>query len=203
MEAAVQNWTDAEKANIRASLESMLASPLFSSSPRQQHFLDYLVTNTLAGKAERLKGYTIAVEVFDRKDDFDPSLDAIVRVEATRLRNKLREYYDTIGKQDAMRIDFPKGSYVLEINLQASPVLEMRASYNPSLNAPRHIEDKPSLAVLPFANIGSDNTKEYFADGVVDSLISMFSRLSGLLFLGNLHLHLKIPQKHPNKSPQS
>ena len=102
MDAAVQHWTEAEKANISASLANMLASPLFAGSPRQQRFLIYLVTHTLAGEADRLKGYTIALEVFDRKDDFDPSLDAIVRVEATRLRNKLREYYDTLGKSDAV-----------------------------------------------------------------------------------------------------
>ena len=183
MDAAVQNWTDAEKANIRASLENMLASPLFAGSPRQQRFLDYLVTNTLAGNAERLKGYTIALEVFDRKDDFDPSLDAIVRVEATRLRNKLREYYDTLGQSETIRIDFPKGGYALEISLQTAPALERRTYNNSALNTPRLVEDRPSLAVLPFANIGSDNTKEYFADGVVDSLIAMFSRLSGLFVI--------------------
>ncbi len=183
MDAALQNWTDAEKANIRASLENMLASTLFTGSPRQQRFLDYLVSNTLAGDADRLKGYTIALEVFDRKDDFDPSLDAIVRVEATRLRNKLREYYDTLGKDDAIRINFPKGGYALEISMQTAPVLERRTSNNTALNTPRLVEDRPSLAVLPFANIGSDNTKEYFADGVVDSLIAMFSRLSGLFVI--------------------
>jgi TolB-like protein len=80
---------------------------------------------------------------------------------------------------DNVRIDFPKGGYALEISLQTAPVLERRTT----LNIPRMIEDKPSLAVLPFANIGVDNAKEYFADGVVDSLIAMFSRLSGLLVI--------------------
>lgn len=180
MEAVVQQWTSAEQDQVRASVAGMLASPLFAGSPRQQRFLEYLVTNTLAGDADRLKGYTIAVEVFDRKSDFDPSLDAIVRVEATRLRSKLREYYDTLGKQDAVRIDFPKGSYALEITLlqnhAAKPTLAVTS-------APRLIEDRPSLAVLPFVNIGTDNSREYFADGVVDSLISMFSRLSGLFVI--------------------
>lgn len=180
MEAVVQQWTNAEQDQVRASVAGMLASPLFSGSPRQQRFLEYLVTNTLAGDADRLKGYTIAVEVFDRKSDFDPSLDAIVRVEATRLRSKLREYYDTFGKQDTVRIDFPKGGYALEITLlqnhAAKPVVA-------TTSAPRLIEDRPSLAVLPFVNIGTDNSREYFADGVVDSLISMFSRLSGLFVI--------------------
>ncbi len=175
-----QQLTQTEQDQVRASLTSMLASPLFAGSPRQQRFLEYLVTNTLVGNADRLKGYTIAVEVFDRRDDFDPSLDAIVRVEATRLRNKLREYYDTIGKQDKARIDFPKGGYALEISLQQSQTEKPVAA---SASVPRLIEDRPSLAVLPFANIGVDNSKEYFADGVVDSLISMLSRLSGLFVI--------------------
>lgn len=187
MDATVQKWTVAEQNQIRASVEVMLSSPLFAGSPRQQRFLDYLVTNMLAGDAGRLKGYTIAVEVFDRTSDFDPSLDAIVRVEATRLRNKLREYYDTLGKLDAVHIGFPKGSYALEISLQNSPVIERRmaniAINSPPANIPRMVEDRPSLAVLPFANIGVDDSKEYFSDGVVDSLISMFSRLSGLFVI--------------------
>lgn len=188
MDAALEKWSAEEKDRIRTSIATMLASSLFAGSPRQVRFLDYLVTNTLAGEAGRLKGYTIAVEVFDKKDDFDPSLDAIVRVEATRLRNKLREYYDILGKYDDLRIELPKGSYALEITLQQNHVAKPVLSQNINIDAvpastPRLIRDKPSLAVLPFMNIGADNTKEYFADGVVDSLIAMFSRLSGLFVI--------------------
>ena len=116
----MQHWAEAEKEKIRASLANVLASSMFAGSPRQQRFLEYLVTNTLNGEADRLKGYTIALEVFDRKDDFDPSLDAIVRVEATRLRNKLREYNDEQGKADEVRIEFRKGNYQLEFSFQVS-----------------------------------------------------------------------------------
>lgn len=181
MDTAIKQWTETEQDQIRASTDAMLASPLFTGSPRQARFLDYLVTNTLAGNADRLKGYTIAVEVFDRPNDFDPSLDAIVRVEASRLRNKLREYYETQGMSDPVRISFPKGSYAVEFSLQKHTVLKPVTS--PVSVIPRMIEDRPSLAVLPFVNIGVDNTKEYFADGIVDSLISMFSRLSGIFVI--------------------
>jgi len=180
MNSVVQQWTDVEHDQIRTSIDAMLASPLFAGSPRQQRFLDYLITNTLAGNAERLKGYTIAVEVFDRPSDFDPGLDAIVRVEATRLRNKLREYYDTLGISAPVRISFPKGSYAVEFSLQKQAAAEPVSSLSA---IPRMIEDRPSLAVLPFLNIGVDNAKEYFADGIVESLISMFSRLSGLFVI--------------------
>lgn len=186
MTTVVQQWTESKQETIRANLRTMLASPLFAGSPRQARFLDYLVTHTLAGNADRLKGYTIALEVFDRKNDFDPSLDAIVRVEATRLRNKLREYYDTLGQANDVRIEFPKGSYTLEFNFlnqNATEIIAGELAIKPTSAMPRMIEDKPSLVVLPFANIGTDNAKEYFADGVVDSLISMFSRLSGLFII--------------------
>lgn len=186
MVATLKKWTVAEQDQIHASVSNILASTLFAGSSRHQRFLDYLVTNTLAGNAGRLKGYTIAVEVFDRASDFDPSLDAIVRVEATRLRNKLREYYDTLGKDDSVRIVFPKGSYAIEFSLQkheATESITSDAVTSPMSSTPRMIEDRPSLAVLPFANIAVDNAKEYFADGVVDSLISMFSRLSGLFVI--------------------
>jgi len=189
MNGVMQQWTEAEKEKILANVGKALTSPLFSGSPRQQRFLDYLVTNTLNGDASRLKGYTIALEVFDRTGDFDPSLDAIVRVEATRLRNKLREYYQGSGNVDEVRIDFPKGGYQLDFSFQHVADSEAESSMlgRPALIAERRkpdlIVDRPSLVVLPFANIGSDASREYFADGVTDSLISMLSRLSGLFII--------------------
>jgi TolB-like protein len=69
----------------------------------------------LAGRGERLKGYNIAVEVFDRPETFDPVVDPLVRIEAARLREKLREYYDTDGLADPVRIELPKGTYTPHI----------------------------------------------------------------------------------------
>ena len=185
----MQSWGETEKEKIRTSVANMLASSLFAGSPRQQRFLNYLVTNTLNGDASRLKGYTIALEVFDRKGDFDPSLDAIVRVEATRLRNKLREYYDEQGKANEVRIDFPKGSYQLDFSFQSAANhdrdsgLLAKASNSIERRQPALITDRPSLVVLPFVSISADNSRDYFADGMTDSLISMLSHLSGLFVI--------------------
>ena len=63
------------------------------------------------GRSERLKGYNIALEVFDRPETFDPNVDPIVRIEAARIRDKLREYYGAGGQLDPIRIDLPKGTY--------------------------------------------------------------------------------------------
>jgi hypothetical protein len=95
---------------IDAVIDKILSSPVFAKSPRQQDLLRYLVTETANGNAARLKGYSIAVEVFGRSADFDPAEDAIVRVEMGRLRSKLREYYQTDGAGDDIVLDVPKGN---------------------------------------------------------------------------------------------
>jgi len=66
----------------------------------------------VAGAPEGLKEYTIGVEAFGRKQDFDPKTDPIVRVQIHRLRQKLKEYYDAEGSHDPILIDIPKGHYL-------------------------------------------------------------------------------------------
>ena len=58
------------------------------------------------------------MEVFDRPETFDPTVDPLVRIEAARLRDKLREYYEADGQSDPIRIDLPKGSYTPQIEFQ-------------------------------------------------------------------------------------
>jgi len=96
---------------VRAQLEKILASRCFEQAQRASRFLRYAVEQTLAGHGERLKGYTIAVEAFDRSPDFDAQSDPLVRVEAGRLRRRLIEYYATEGQDDAVRIELPRGAY--------------------------------------------------------------------------------------------
>lgn len=98
--------------DVRAALERVLAAPDFTTSLRLAAFLRYVVESTLAGRAEEIKGYTIAVEALGRPPSFDPQSDPIVRVEATRLRRALERYYATAGADDPLVIDIPKGGYV-------------------------------------------------------------------------------------------
>lgn len=181
MSITPMNWTKTEIAEAEICLDKVLASPMFAQAERQQRFLRYVVTETLAGRAEMLKGYTIGVEVFDREPSFDPAFDAIVRVEAARLRGKLREYYGGEGCADPVRFELPKGNYVIRIEWQEE---DAPRTHESGANAfPRPIEDRPSLAVLPFANMSSDPEQEYFADGFTESLITEMSRLSGLFVI--------------------
>ncbi len=97
---------------MRDALDRVLASSDFSANARRRAFLEYIVERTLAGDGPRLKGYTIAVEVFGRSEDFDPQSDSVVRLEARRLRADLDGYYANAGRTDPVRIAIPKGSYI-------------------------------------------------------------------------------------------
>ena len=110
---------------IQQQLDRMLASPTFSQSQRLVRFLRFVVEQYLKNEADQLKEYRLGVSVFDRDDAYDPRTDPIVRVEASRLRTKLREYYDSEGKDDPILIEMPKGSY--------APTVVMRIAAPPEL----------------------------------------------------------------------
>jgi TolB-like protein/Tfp pilus assembly protein PilF len=101
-----------DKEFILQELEKVLKSPLFTRSSRLSRFLRFVVEKTLQEETHTLKEYALAVEVFDKEESYEPGVDPLVRVEAGRLRNKLREYYENEGREALVRIDLPKGSYV-------------------------------------------------------------------------------------------
>jgi TolB-like protein/Tfp pilus assembly protein PilF len=146
-------------------LERVLASPQFAEAPRQQRLLRYLVECSLAGETERLKGYTLGIDVFDRAPDFDPAVDAIVRVEAGRLRAKLRDYHDGPGAADALRFELPKGAYVMRFERNETPPVAAVAM--PPAN---------SIAVLPVVCLSPDPAQAYIADGMTDAIINHLGR---------------------------
>src|SRR5580698_8151467 len=78
---------------MRLQLSRMLQSRVFERAQRSQRFLCYLVDARLADSPVAVKEYTVAIDVFDRDSAYDPAVDATVRVEASRLRSRLREYY--------------------------------------------------------------------------------------------------------------
>jgi tetratricopeptide (TPR) repeat protein len=97
---------------VREQLERVLGSPQFSSSRRLSGFLRFVVERSLADDIEGIKEYQIGTEVYGRGPEFDPRTDNIVRVEANRLRARLRDYYQQAESADPVRIEIPKGAYV-------------------------------------------------------------------------------------------
>jgi hypothetical protein len=104
---------------IRSALERVTESVLFRGAPQLTAFLRYVVETTLDGRPELIKAYTIAVEALGRSESFDPSRDAIVRVEAGRLRSALSRYYANGGTDDPVVIELPRGTYVPEFRWRA------------------------------------------------------------------------------------
>jgi Tol biopolymer transport system component len=114
---------------VRDHVAHILSTPGFARSERLKRFLRYTVERYLAGDTDNLKEYTVALEVFDRPPEYNPKIDALVRVEARRLRMRLDQYYATEGMHDSIRIQFPSGTYVpliLRTEVPASPQLKPR-----------------------------------------------------------------------------
>ena len=113
---------------VRQELERVLASPDFVASDRLKKFLRFVVEETLAGRADRLHAYPIALEVLGRDASFDPQTDPVVRMEAGRLRRRLERYYLRAGQTDPVRIDIPKGGYAPTFEKRRDPVPDPSAS---------------------------------------------------------------------------
>ena len=101
-------------AEVTAALERILRSRCFAHASRASDFLRFVVDKTLAGERAQLKGYTIAIHVFGRPADFDAKTDPLVRVEALRLRQRLTEYYAGEGAEERVRLELPRGGYVMK-----------------------------------------------------------------------------------------
>jgi hypothetical protein len=84
----------------------------FQRSTRLRDFLFYVVERQLLGLTEEINELNVGLNVYERGSSFNPVEDNIVRVSARQLRAKLREYYDTDGKEDPWIIEIPKGGYV-------------------------------------------------------------------------------------------
>lgn len=132
-----------------------------------RRFLSYCVEAGLSGESP--KEYVVGTTVFDRKADYDPRVDPIVRVEARRLRAKLEEYYSGPGASDEIIIELPKGGYV--------PLFRRRTGHVWA-GAP-----VTSVAVLPFTDLSRSSEDDYFSDGLTEELIHRLTRVRGLRVL--------------------
>jgi TolB-like protein len=110
---------------VSRQLERILTSQAFGRSDRHRRFLRFLVQSVLGGRSQDLTESRVAIEVFGRKSTFDSTIDPIVRVEAGRLRRRLREYYETEGSAEPLAIELPQRTYV--------PVFRSRSTTAPSI----------------------------------------------------------------------
>lgn len=165
-------------------VERICKSEQFANSKQLQDFLRYLIDETLAGRKSQIKAYSIATEVFGRDKDFNPDIDPIVRVEARRLRKKLIEYYTISGEVSNIRIDIPTGRYVPTFTkFKAVGCLvpeKVNKSQQPKLAETPFDRIRPSIAVLPFVNLGLGPEKEFFSTGLCEQISSSLSKFQEL-----------------------
>ncbi len=97
-------------------IDKIVSSHGVHGSESMCKLLRYFAHHALDHPGSPLKEYQIATEVFGRPADFDPQLDSTIRVQAGRLRSKLAEYYSSEGAEDPVRVELPKGTYVLSFH---------------------------------------------------------------------------------------
>ncbi len=107
--------------SVQVALANVLACESFAKSPKHRCFLEYVVGEALAGRDSNLKEYTVGIEVFGRPDSFDSRDDPIVRVTASRVRAKLKAYFENEGKDAPLVIELPRGSYVPVFQPRSGP----------------------------------------------------------------------------------
>src|SRR5580700_6530779 len=101
-----------DRDQCKAELAAVIASGIFAKAPSLALLLEYVCSKFFEGQANQIKEYNIAVEALGRPASFDPRQDSIVRVEAFRLRKRLRQYYENEGADSHLRIVIPSGQYV-------------------------------------------------------------------------------------------
>ena len=168
---------------VRDQLKKILSSSGFQASKRHRTFLRYVVEETLQGRSTQLKAYTIALDVYNRDESFDPQTDPIIRVEAGRLRRSLDHYYETEGAMDEVIIHIPKGGYrPIFIRSVTKGQLESHVDKkdHTATEFPKH-----SIAVLPIKNLNEAGGQDYFSEGLTEELTSELARYQDISIIAS------------------
>lgn len=160
---------------IMRQMKQILKSTDFRATKLQRAFLEFVVTKTIAGESDEIKGYTVATEVFDRNEDFDQSVDPIVSIHANKLRRALERYYLTAGANDPLIIDIPKGSYVPTFTVQEVKTPEEVIPGIPE----RDLQDTalwPTVLIRPLKCLKTETDMNYLSIGIATQIGIELSR---------------------------
>lgn len=195
-------------AEITVQLDRIVNSAQFASSPKLQELLTYIVTEALQGRAERLKGVSIAQDVFGQTDPELAQTSTIVSVEARRLRRNLTDYYHNDGAGDPVIIQVPKGGFVP--SFQATTFEPNVADQGHTSFAKRSIMPaiigliavgfltialvwhlnrtsltttkllRPAIAIVPFRNATGSAQNDRFVAGLTEDITTDLARLDDI-----------------------
>jgi TolB-like protein len=166
---------------ILKQVEKILGYPLFAVSDILQNFLKYIINETLSGRANQLKEYTIGVYALKKPAGFRPLHDGIVRVHARRLRDALSSYYIDQGTKDVCKISIPKGGYIPVFRclnpVYPKPGVQIFNDHRPDP------EGKMRIAILPFKSFEEANPRLAFTDNIGRMLSAEFVHLANFSVL--------------------
>jgi TolB-like protein/Tfp pilus assembly protein PilF len=159
--------------SIADALDRILRSQTFQQAGGLKRFLNFIVSETIAGRVSELKEYVIGVQIFRTDQSFDPRTDPIVRVQARRLRAKLVQYYAEEGRADTLAIEIPKGGYAPVFKKREAPVPARRSVGAVLLS-------RNTVAVLPLDDLSPEGDLGYFCSGMREEILHRLTRLRGL-----------------------
>jgi hypothetical protein len=169
-------------------LERILQSRTLQGSENLKSFLKYVTLKSIEESTDQLKEYTIATEVFGRNNNFSPRSDSVVRVQASRLRHKLQEYYTTEGKSDRILIELPKGHY--------NPVFSLIEGVSESESAPELLRQtgyaQPQVTSLPAVESTAFSSKTRIWAKVFAAAIVLLAGACVLLAISNINLRSQV-----------
>lgn len=156
-------------------LQRVMKSPEFPATQQQRNFLRFVVTETLEGRADEIKAYTVATRVFGRSADFNQAVDPIVSIQANKLRRALERYYLVAGQLDPIHITIPKGTYV--------PAFLEQNRRLPATAHPGHRDYWPTVLIRPFQNLTGDDNLGFLILGLSSELTAELSRYQDIRVL--------------------
>jgi TolB-like protein/Tfp pilus assembly protein PilF len=154
-------------------LDRILNSKSFDGVDRLKRFLTFIVAETLAGRGDQLKEFTVGEYVFDKKADFDPRSDPIVRVQAGRLRARLTRYHLEEGANDELIVELPKGRYV--------PVFRVREATPPKRSMTAVLLERNSVLVVPFESQSADPGLAFLCKRLTQDVTHAVTQVEGLI----------------------
>jgi hypothetical protein len=103
---------------LREQAARIVQSGALGRSRSYTRLLEFLVDCAVGGRTP--KELEIAMEVFGRGSDFDPSQDSMVRVYAHNLRQKLEHFYATAGRHEPKQLALARGEYRISLTESAA-----------------------------------------------------------------------------------
>jgi hypothetical protein len=128
-------------------VERIVASPSFIRSPRLCSLLMHLCELTLGGRSDEINEQSIGEALFERARNYDPSIDGIVRSHASRLRQRLEQYFNEEGAHETIRLTIPKGGYTPLFEVHSQLLLQSESVVFPA--SPVSIEEVPEVRTSP------------------------------------------------------